>query len=143
MRFLLLLIALAAGFTSCKSEYAMLQDDLRQADGMRLQFYRPGTQDIMANYEIMERDTAEFALLRKAIAKPNADLGKCMPDGRIVYYKGGNIILETEFKMQPDCNSITFIYRNRLYLKKLSEETLTYLKEQDKELKGRFKQYEK
>ena len=52
---------------------------------------------------------------------------KCGYQGKIDYYcKNNNLILDMEFN--TDCNTIVFVYNDKLYTRRISKDGLIYLK---------------
>lgn len=111
----------------------MLRKDLESATEVRIQFLEKGTTNVIMNYEVLPGETEELSLWRNAITRRNTKHTKCSPGGKIIFYKKAEILLEADFQLEEGCMNASFVYRNTLYFKKLSDEAIAWLEEKDKE----------
>lgn len=63
------------------------------------------------------------------ISSSNAPNYKCAYSGSIDYYKNGVSLLDekAEFNLNPDCTHIVFIFKEKMYSKKLTKKGIEFL----------------
>jgi hypothetical protein len=71
-------------------------------------------------------DKAEIKIISKYISNIPSPLYKCGYNGQIEFFsKNNNLLLEAEFN--TDCNTIVFVYDDKLYHRRISSNGLEYI----------------
>lgn len=99
---------------------------LDRADEAEIQFYsKDSTDNNLSVIRITDAD--ELKKIETFISEKESKQFKCGYDGTIRFKSNGQILIDTEFNLQPDCRHIAFVLNNKVQFRELTEEGEKYL----------------
>ena len=132
-KYVLFIILILILLFSCSNNLGKyFYSNLNKADSVKIIFYKDNKS--LFNDTIIKYDFKNFKfksqekIFKKFISNENRPFFKCGYTGKIIYYRNNSILLEAEFNIFDECSHIVFEYKNKIYSKKISNNSLQFLK---------------
>lgn len=123
-------------FLSC----ATYKDEIiRDANSAEIHFYAKLPDLIDYKYIKIDIEKNKIIDLLSYIESKDAPFYKCAYQGKVDFLKDGESIMEMEFNINPLCNHIVFVYKDKLISKKLNAEGVKYFSELYKQVPEEFR----
>lgn len=123
-----IIITMLAGLFSCTSNNDV-KEWIISSDSVAINYFKgDGSRDSVYQVVIL-KDKKQIESLAGYMTGSSSENYKCSYDGSIQFYKNRTVILDAEFRMNlSGCMHFAFVYNDKLYSTKMSEEAKQFLK---------------